>query len=728
MSDALPRLLVDPPWERDARAYREATRAAAKAVALVPGLEPPADRSLVWADGEREEWLKLCDRPSYLSDKEKTILESEGWPGLVRAYKDGTVTYTPNQTFMFKQGPEELVRPLLADWRTVPKGGWGPKGDDLKALLARFELGARHIVFPHAKADRARGARALLPVLDLETAVLMAHWLSQGSGRRIADEWLARHGAGAVPFLVPDALGKARVPRDKARAALARIASRHGVPAVADAARRYGDRAAEAVEGFLTEDGPQAAPKPPAKPPKVAWLDRDGLPEVRLRDGRALPPEAIENLIGALTFTTLPWNGDLRTLPGLDEVLDRCDRASLSAFGLAVFESWIAARTPSRSGWVLDQLCLLADDAAARRLGALLLKWPGSGTDKHAVQVLRAIGTDTALAWLDRIARRASAPGRRQTAEQCLAMAARARGLSADELADRLVPDVGLDAAGTLVLDYGPRRFTVGFDEELRPFVTDEAGGHRTTLPKPGARDDADLAPAAYRRFAELKKDVRALAGDQIRRLERAMTSGRRWTAGEFERYFVEHPLLRHIARRLVWTTGGTAFRIAEDRTFADAADAPVTLPDGARVGIAHPLGLGDAVAAWAELFADYEIVQPFPQLGRHVDEFTAAERDTGRLARFEGATVPTGAVLGLLRKGWERGPAEDGGVCHRVVRRFPGDAPDLVAELAPGIAVTAVDVFPEQTLREVRFTAPPRGALDPVTASEVLADLAGLG
>ncbi|RSN51864.1 DUF4132 domain-containing protein [Actinomadura sp. WAC 06369] len=732
MSDALPRLLVDPPWERDARAYREATKAAEKAVTLVPGLEPPADRRLVWAEGEREEWLQLCDRQSYLSDKEKAILESEGWEGFVQAYKDGTVTYTPNQSYMFKRGPEELVRPLLADWGTSPKGGWGPRGEDLKALLARFELDVHHVVFPHAKVDRGRGSYALLPLLDLDTAVLMAHWFSQGSGRRLAAEWLARHGADAVPFLVPGALGKARIPRDKARAALAHIASRQGVPAVVDAARPYGDRAAEAVEGFLTEDAPRdepsAKPAKPVRPPKASWLDRDALPEVRLLDGRVLPPEAVENLIGALTFSTLPWYGELRTHAELGEVLERCDRASLAAFGRAVFERWIAERTPSRSGWVLDQLCLLADDDAVRRLGTLLLKWPGAGSDKHAVQVLRAIGTDTALTQLHRVAQRASAPGRRETAEKCLAMVAKARGLSADELADRLVPDLGLDDAGTLVLDYGPRRFTVGFDEELRPFVIDEAGKHRTALPKPGAKDDADLAPAAYRRFAALKKDVRGLAGDQIRRLERAMATGRRWTAGEFERYFVEHPLLRHIARRLVWTTGGTAFRLAEDRTFADAADAPVRLPADARIGIAHPLDLGDAVAAWAELFADYEIVQPFPQLGRHVDELAGSERDTGRLERFAGATVPTGALLGLLRKGWERGPAEDGGVFHSVVRRLPGDAPGLVVELTPGIAVGSVDVFPEQTLREVRFTAPPRDTLDPVTASELLADIAGLG
>ncbi|MFV2179405.1 DUF4132 domain-containing protein [Actinomadura sp. LOL_016] len=260
--------------------------------------------------------------------------------------------------------------------------------------------------------------------------------------------------------------------------------------------------------------------------------------------------------------------------------------------------------------------------------------------------MLREIGTDTALTQLDRIARQAKAPGRRSAAEGCLALAARTRGLTADELADRLVPDLGPDDAGTLVLDYGPRRFTVGFDEGLRPFVVDEAGRHRKSLPKPGAKDDGALAPAAYQRFAELKKEVRDVAADQIRRLERAMVTGRRWSVDEFARYFVRHPLLCHIARRLVWTADGTRFRLAEDRTPADADDEAMRLPETARVGIPHPVELGDALREWARVFADYEIVQPFAQLGR----------PGGRAHRGRAPHRTAGAVRG----------------CHRPVRRGP--------------------------------------------------------
>ncbi|MWA01030.1 DUF4132 domain-containing protein [Actinomadura sp. LD22] len=222
----------------------------------------------------------------------------------------------------------------------------------------------------------------------------------------------------------------------------------------------------------------------------------------------------------------------------------------------------------------------------------------------------------------------------------------------------------------------------------------------------------------------------------QIARLETAMVEGRTWTPAEFAAFLVRHPLMRHIARRLVWTSGGTAFRLAEDRTPADVHDDAFDVVDDVR--IAHPLLLGDAVAAWAEVFADYEIVQPFPQLARPV--FTLADgagRD-GTLARFEGARVPTGRILGLTRTGWERGAALDGGVQHWISR--PAGPHHVVVDLDPGIAVGYVDLNPEQTVEHVRIAPAPGeygaaspvengfAAVDPVLLSEILADLASLG
>ncbi|MGW5637578.1 DUF4132 domain-containing protein, partial [Streptomyces sp. NPDC003832] len=147
-------------------------------------------------------------------------------------------------------------------------------------------------------------------------------------------------------------------------------------------------------------------------------------------------------------------------------------------------------------------------------------------------------------------------------------------------------------------------------------------------------------------------------------------------------------------------------------------------------------LDLGGELEAWSELFAGEGIVQPFPQLGRAVHALTAEEAAGHRLARFEGAVVPVGRLLGLTRRGWERGKPQDAGV-ERWFHRRIDEGRHLVVDLDPGITVGAVDMLGDQTFQAVSLNTTPddywrsgdRGrlsfaGLDPVTASELLADL----
>jgi hypothetical protein len=192
--------------------------------------------------------------------------------------------------------------------------------------------------------------------------------------------------------------------------------------------------------------------------------------------------------------------------------------------------------------------------------------------------------------------------------------------------------------------------------------------------------------------------------------------------------------------RRLVWTATvdgdeSTAFRVAEDRSYADVADDGYELPAEAIVGLAHPLPLGGQVAAWSSVFADYEILQPFPQLGRTVYELTGAEREAADLTRFAGLKVPTTTVLGLERRGWRRGEPQDAGIQGWMWRATP-DGRAVVVDLDPGISVGALDILPEQQIASVWIGDGPSGGwrtgelhrafgdLDAVTASEMLRDL----
>ena len=151
---------------------------------------------------------------------------------------------------------------------------------------------------------------------------------------------------------------------------------------------------------------------------------------------------------------------------------------------------------------------------------------------------------------------------------------------------------------------------------------------------------------------------------------------------------------------------GGVAANEAIRGTLAELATATVPGPIGGR--------LWDRVS----------VLQPH-DLGAH-------------LTRFENAVVPTGRLLGMQRRGWARGEPQDAGV-ERWFSREVGPNCFVVLDLDPGIAVGYVEEFPEQTLRTVwvntrpddhwpsRTTSLRFGDLDPVTASEVLADLTEL-
>lgn len=750
---AVPPVLADPPW----RHLPEPAKPA-----VITGLTCDDPTTFAWLPGEREKWAALPFQ-RYANDRE--------WDPEARRQAVLANQLPMRDAFLFfVDTAEEEARRTLLEWR--PYDPW-MAGTYMRMITARFGNDALPALLSLAPRSPVDVAPALQPFSSPAIAVLMANWLARLKGvRDDALAWLLRHPAEAARALIPPALGKPGPARRQAEGALIALHANGRAEEVRAAARGYGDPVEAAVEALFAE----APPEIPAVP---VWATPGVLRPIPLRDGSgSLPDTATENLFVLLALSPLG-------VPSKDlvSVREACEPAALAAFAWSLFELWQASGSPWKERWAFEALGHLGDDDTVRRLSPLILAWPGdNGHNKSVVglQVLAAIGTDVALMHLHDIAQRSKFAGLKHAAEQTMGVVGAAIGLTAEQLADRLVPDFGLDADGSVRLDYGPRQFVVGFDEALRPFVTDPNGKSLKTLPKPGVRDDALLAPAAYQRFTVLKKDVRTVAADQMRRLEQAMVTKRRWSGAEFRSLFVEHPLLRHLARRLVWvrfaptqpgvaappgaaspdaaspdaaspagfpTSAGApesvvigSFRVAEDCTFSTVDDEVTTLPDDAVVGIAHPLHLGDDVAAWAAVFADYEILQPFDQLGRPVFTLTEEESRNSRLARFEGAKVQTGRLLGMERKGWRRETPKDAGFQGSIFHTT-GSGHDLVIEFEPGFSIGYIDMAEEQELIGVFLHDGssirgwrrddegylPLADLDRVTTSEALRDLTDL-
>lgn len=724
----LPAILVSPPWKRTGKPATPI---------VIAGMEQLAPASVVWLPGERERWAEMATGEAWWAGRDDHLawyLES------IRSRTAGAGTALT----VFALAPEELVRPLLRDW--LPDDFWDIE-ENFRRVAARFELEVLPAALEAARLRPISVAAVLAPFRDPRVAQAMADWLTRLKALRpLAREWFVRHGLDAVPLLIPDALGAPGPERRGAEAALRVIAASYGTAPVVTAAEGYGPQVVEAVTAVLSVDPAEAA-LPSRLPVLGEWLAIEALPQIPVRAGGALPAEAVKSLIMVLALSR---PGE--PFPGIEQVKEACDPVGLAQWGWELFSQWRMAGMPAKESWALLALGLLGDDETARKLTPVIRAWPGDNAHHRAVEgleVLAGIGSDTALRLLHGISQRVPFKALKARAQEKIAEVAEELGLTAEQLGDRLVPDFGLDPDGTSVIDYGPRKFTVGFDEQLRPFVLDEEGKQRKDLPAPGARDDAELAPAARKRFMDLKKDVRSAAAIQLRRLENAMVTQRTWSLEEFRSLFVEHPLIWHLSRRLLWLAGGgaggsqggavTAFRVAEDRTFADVEDGAFKPADDAIIRLAHPLHLGEAVAAWSELFADYEILQPFPQLGREVYRLTEEEAGSHQLTRFGDVTIPTTRILGLVPRGWDRGPVLDNGIECWLSRKV-GQACYVVLEPEDGIPVGMPDgVYDQQAVKNVWLAAEPSyfsprheyplkfGGLDPVTASEVLADLTWL-
>jgi hypothetical protein len=714
----LPPALSRPPW-REPKPAKKPTKDGAKAApsgAPVTPLTPlPYEEGLSWGRRDPKALVEVDADVSPEKDK-KQLAEIARDRG-----PDGTIFL-----FTVRSLTDAAARGLLT--ATPPKQFYGDAAD-VEALLARFglDLLAFDIAFVRSRPDRFP---ALAVVDSPRVAALAAHVFANNKKvGESAEAWILTHPRAAAVGLVPalaEATGKAREP---IAAAMRLLANKH--PAVLDdVVNAYGPAGRDAVAVVL---GASDRPKPPAREPKLPPFFRpEALPRPRVASGKALSKGAITDVARWLAASERG-----RPQPALAQVTGACDPASLARFAWGLFIDWLVAGGPPNQGWALDALGVFGDAECARALMPLARAWAPEGLPQRAqaaVDVLAAMGHDAALLSIHQLAAvrsRALAAH----AEKMLGKVAAARGLTREEIADRLVPDLGLDPDGSKTLSYGSRSFAVRFDEQLRPSLVDVDGNTLGELPKPTQRDDAELAAGSLEAWRDIKKRSRSVAAEQARRLEAAMATQRRFSVEHFETFFAKHPLVGHLAKRLLWGVydGGRlveTLRIAEDGTYAGRDDEELRLRADALVGVLHPLELPrPELEVWGGIFGDYEVLQPFDQLSRTVYPLSDGDKDATTFSDVQGRDVPFAKVLGLERMGWKRGAAGDGGVFAWMEKPF-GERRAIVT-FEPGIYLGDPASHPVQTMGDAAVLendeALPQRSIDPILGSELRRDLASL-
>lgn len=417
----------------------------------------------------------------------------------------------------------------------------------------------------------------------------------------------------------------------------------------------------EASSGDIIKDMTKGS-----KPKKVAWLFTQPFSTVRMADGSEASEQHLQALL--LCYANDPGKKDKNA----DTIAAMLDPADTESFALEVFSRWIEEGAAAKTKWVLYFAGVHGGSEAIDTLVHYIREWSENSRGAIACDAVNAIalnGSSTALMIVDEMSRKYKKRQVRSAAGLAMSSAAEQLGITREELADRIVPDLGFDEKMCRTFDYGPRQFSV----YLTPALDIEIfNGDKQVknLPKPGVNDDAEKAEKAYAEFKDMKKQMKSAVTAQRSRLEYVLMCDRKWTAEGWTKLFVRNPLMHCFAIGLIWgvydENGLSAtFRYLDDGSFTTSDEDEFDIPENAQIGLVHPIELTDEeLSAWKEQLSDYEIVQPFDQLERPVYRMTDKEKTETEIMRFYDRELNGLTFAGkMLKNGWYKGAAEDAGM-----------------------------------------------------------------
>ncbi|MBQ8134453.1 MAG: DUF4132 domain-containing protein [Clostridia bacterium] len=454
---------------------------------------------------------------------------------------------------------------------------------------------------------------------------------------------------------------------------------------------------------------------------KVLWLYETQNPQVHFKNGNAADDKYMQAILLCYASMAVPSRNENAVL-----LSDELNEKELNRFASEIFSKWYSDGAESKKKWVLYFAAIHGGSNMIEVLLRCIKEWAENMRGAIAADAVRALaysGTSEALMIVDNLAHKFKQKQVKKAAIEALDTAAEALGITADELGDRIVPDLGFNERMEQIFDYGTRKFKVYLTPTLDLEIYDENDKKLKTMPSPGKRDDEELAKKSNTEFKQMKKQLKNVISIQKMRLETALLADRRWKKAAWENLFVRNPVMHSFAIGLIWasyTDDGQVqtFRYMEDGSFNTSDEDEYELPENAKIGLVHPIDLDEnTLSAWKEQLSDYEIIQPIEQLERKIYRITDEEKGQLDLNRFKGREINGMTLLGRTSKlGWYKGSPQDAGCFYEFYREditeriknadgtvtLKGNAAELHFE---GMYIAGDDS--EVTIENVRFYHP---------------------
>ena len=286
----------------------------------------------------------------------------------------------------------------------------------------------------------------------------------------------------------------------------------------------------------------------------------------------------------------------------------------------------------------------------------------GAVSQKVGFTCVQALGTmecGEAITQLTRLRAKVKYTVARRLIDKALQQAAERSGLTVHELEDISVSHYGLDAQGAAEISVGDAKAVARLCEDGRVAVTWRGadGKAAKTAPSPVKK----AFPKEVRAVATLAKEVEQAFLAQRVRLESSFVQPHGMPLAHWRQYFIEHPLLGFLGRRLIWAfrngDGAERTGIWTEQGVVDSMEKPVDLAGAQTVRLWHPLASDpEEVRRWRERIFTMKIRQPFRQAFREFYEVTDGERETRRYSnRFAKVLMRQHQFASLCRaRGWD--------------------------------------------------------------------------
>lgn len=346
-----------------------------------------------------------------------------------------------------------------------------------------------------------------------------------------------------------------------------------------------------------------------------------------------------------------------------------------------IYSNWLDKKADTKLKNILIPYCIFQPEDKLLKLKSQIEEWALNSRGAlaaHAVYAIALNASKFALVLVDTMSVKVKNNQVKNAAKDALKKTAKALEISEDELIDKIIPDLDFDKKGMRELHYGGeanRVFKLQIKNDFTIEVTDSNDKVLKSLPAPNSKDDKAIADASKKELTLIKKNIKMISSNQMRRLNKVLLNGRKWSYKTFTELFVDNPIMNIFALKLIWGVYDEnnnlieSFRYMEDGSFNTFNEEEYIFEDSLKnkknITLVHPIELDeDKLSKWRNQLSDYEILQPINQLDLLFEEVKEEHIKNNKIISFEDKEITAGEIMSMANKmSFERSrDIEDGG------------------------------------------------------------------